>query len=170
MMTSLNTMIMMANMNTAAMVEAIFSIVPTARNIPSNKIQLPKVLISQAAVFHISRLFGGDGRNSRVELLQRIAAPLAAPVQALRPRLGDALHQVLEFRVGFGLQGFEANAGRFQRLLGLIVRLLHLLAHGGDHLFSDVDHRLLDLRRELFPYVFADRIRHDETAEAEPVG
>src|SRR6266850_2694604 len=106
MMTSLNTIIMMANMNTAAMVEAIFSILPTARNIPSSKIHLPKVSILQAAAVRILRLFGGDGRHRRVELLQRIAAPLAAPVQPLRPRFGDALHQVLEFRTSLGLQGF----------------------------------------------------------------
>jgi hypothetical protein len=46
---------MMANMNTAAMVEAIFSILPTARNIPSSKIHLPRVSILQpAAVPHLA--------------------------------------------------------------------------------------------------------------------
>src|SRR5205085_7769387 len=126
MMTSLNTIIMMANMNTAAMVEAIFSILPTARNIPSSKIHLPRVSILQPAALRILRLFGGDGRHRRIELLQRVAAPLAATVQPLRPRLGNALHQILEFRVDPGLQGFETNAGGFQRFLGLVVRLLHL--------------------------------------------
>jgi hypothetical protein len=55
MMTSLNTIMMMANINTAAMVEAIFSILPTARNIPSSKIHLPRVSILQpAAVPHLA--------------------------------------------------------------------------------------------------------------------
>src|SRR3954449_2174637 len=111
MMTSLNTIIMMANMNTAAMVEAIFSILPTAHNIPSSKIHLPKCRSCSLRLFRILRLLGGDSRHRCVELLQRIAAPLAAAVQPLRPRLGDALHQVLEFRAGLGLQGFETNAG-----------------------------------------------------------
>jgi hypothetical protein len=40
-------------MKTAAMVEAIFSTVPTARNIPSSKIHLHKVSILQAAIIRI---------------------------------------------------------------------------------------------------------------------
>src|SRR3954463_16451490 len=114
MMTSPNTMIMMANMKTAAMVEAIFSTVPTARNIPSSKIHLPKVSILQPAVIRILRilrLFGRDGRHRCVEFLQRFGASLAAGIEPFRPRLGDALHQVLELRIGLGLQGFETDAG-----------------------------------------------------------
>src|SRR3954463_5193244 len=135
MMTSLNTIIMMANMNTAAMVEAIFSILPTARNIPSSKIHLPRCRSCSLRLFRILRLLGGDSRHRRVELLQRIAAPLAASVQPLRPRLGGALHQILEFPVDFGLQGFETDARCFQRFLGFIVCLLYLLAHGRHHFF-----------------------------------
>src|SRR5689334_25394495 len=104
MMTSPNTMIMMANMKTAAIVEAIFSTVPTARDIPSSKIHLPGVSILQPAVIRILRLFGWDGRHRCVEFLQRFAASLAAGIEPFRPRLGDALHQVLEFRIGLGLQ------------------------------------------------------------------
>jgi len=44
------------------------------------------VLFLQAALFRILRLFSGDGRHSRVELLQRIAAALAAVL--LLPQAG----------------------------------------------------------------------------------
>ena len=60
---------MMANMNTAAMVEAIFSILPTALNIPSSKIHLPKVLILQPAAVRILRLLGRNSRHRGLELL-----------------------------------------------------------------------------------------------------
>src|SRR5882757_10845645 len=117
MMTSLKTMIMMANMNAAATVEAIFSIVVSAFNIPSNKIHLPRVSIVQAAANRVLRLFGGNGRYRRVEFLQGVAAALAASVQSLRPRLGDALHQVLELRIDLGRKGIETNALGLERLL-----------------------------------------------------
>jgi hypothetical protein len=42
MMTSVKTIIMIANMKAAAMVEAIFSIAPSTLNIPSSKIHLPR--------------------------------------------------------------------------------------------------------------------------------
>src|SRR5882757_3710681 len=98
MMTSPKTMIMIANMNAAATVEAIFSILVSAFNIPSSKIHLPRVSILQAAANRVLRLFGGNGRHRRVEFPQRVAAALAASVQSLRPGLGHALHQVLELR------------------------------------------------------------------------
>jgi hypothetical protein len=76
---------MIANMNTAAMVDAIFSIAPSVLNIPSSKIHLPKVSILQPAVVDILRLIGGNGRHRCVEFLQRIAAPLNAGIEPLRP-------------------------------------------------------------------------------------
>src|SRR6267154_138147 len=122
MMTSPKTMIMIANMNTAATVEAIFSIVASAFNIPSSKIHLPKASILQAAANRVLRLFGGNGRYRRVEFPQRVAAALAAPVESFRSGLGD------------------------------------------------VRHRLLDLRCQFLPGAVADRIGHDEAAEADAVG
>src|SRR5437879_6057489 len=98
MMTSPNTMIMIANINTAAMVEAIFSSAPTTLNIPSSKIHLPRVPILQPLAVRVLRLFDGNGLDSRVEFLQRVAAALAPGVQSFRPVLCDALHQILEFR------------------------------------------------------------------------
>src|SRR5258706_10783219 len=170
MMTSPNTMIMIANMNTAATVEAIFSIVASAFNIPSSKIHLPKVSILHSAANRVLRLFGGNGRYRRVEFPERVAAALAASVQSLRPGFGDALHQILELRVDLRRERIKTNALGFERLLGLVVRLLHRLAGGRNDLVGDVDHRLLDFRRQLLPGAVADRIGNDKTAEAEPVG
>src|SRR5882757_6597846 len=142
MMTSPKTMIMIANMNTAATVEAIFSIVASAFNIPSSKIHLPKVSILQAAANRVLRLFGGNGRYRRVEFPQRVAAALAAPVESFRPGLGDALHQILELRADLGREGIKPNAFGFERLLGLVVRFLHRLAGRRNDLVGDVGHRL----------------------------
>src|SRR3954471_20637252 len=116
MMTSPNTIIMIANMKTAAMVDAIFSIAVSTFNIPSSKIHLPRVSILQAAASRILRLFGGNGRYRRVEFLQRVAAALAAPVQSLRPGPGDALHQVLELRIDLGREHVKTNALGLERL------------------------------------------------------
>src|SRR3954453_253157 len=98
MMTSPNTMIMIANMNTAAMVDAIFSILASPFNIPSSKIHLPRCLSCRLRQ-PVLRLFGGNCRYRGVEFPERIAASLAAPVEPFRPGLGDALHQVLELGI-----------------------------------------------------------------------
>src|SRR5258707_13759673 len=168
MITSPKTMIMIANMNTAAIVEAIFSTTPSALNIPSSKIHLPRASILQSAMVCVLRLFGGNGGDRGVKFLQRVAAALAACVEPLRPRLGDAFHQILEFRIDLGLQGFKANL-RFERFLGLVVGLLDLLTGRRDDFLGDVDHRLLDFRSQFLPGAVADRIGDDKAAESEPV-
>src|SRR4051812_40590400 len=161
MMTSLNTMIMIANMNAAATVEAIFSMVLSVFNIPSSKIHLPKVSIVQATAARVLRLLGWNGGHAGVELLQRIAAALAAAVQPFSPGLGDALHQVLELRADLGREHVKANTLALERFLGLVVGLLNRLARGGNDLFGDIDHRFLDFRRQLLPGAVADRIGND---------
>src|SRR5689334_18881353 len=100
MMTSENTIIMIANMKTAAIVEAIFSSALSARNTRSSN---PVSPLSPP-------LLRRDRRNRSVEFLQGFAALLAAAVEAVGPGLVDALHQVLELRFRLRRQRLELDA------------------------------------------------------------
>src|SRR5438128_47227 len=141
MMTSPNTIIMIANMNTAATVEAILSIAVSTFNIPSSKIHLPKVS-TQIAANRVLHLFGGNSRYRCVEFLQGLTAALATPVESFRPGLGDALHQILELRTDLRRERVKTNALGFERLLGLVVRFLHRLAGRRNDFVGDIGHRL----------------------------
>src|SRR5215212_18094 len=114
------------------------------------------------------RLLGRNARDRRVELLERVAATLAARIQPFRPGLRHSLEEVLELGVGARLQSFESD-GRFQRFLRFFVSVLHLTAGQWNELVCNLDHRLLDLRRELLPRGIADRIRNNEAAETQSV-
>src|SRR4051794_21996264 len=169
MTTSLKTIIMIANMNIAAIVDTAFSRTPTALNSPSSTSISPGYCCCGEMDDTPIRLLGRNARDRRVELLKRVAAPLAARIQPFRPGLRYSLEEVLEPGAGARLQTFESD-GRFQRLLRFLVSVLHLAAGQWNELVRNLDHRLLDLRREFLPGGIADRIRNDEAAETQSVG
>src|SRR3979490_528478 len=104
MMTSENTIIMIANMKAAAIDDAIFSRAPPTPHILSH--------------------------NSPPPLSAALPAGLAARTEPLRPVFRDALHQLLEFRTGLRLQGLEFDTLSLHRLLDLVVGFLNLLTGG----------------------------------------
>src|SRR5437764_9403793 len=119
MMTSENTIIMIANMKAAAIDDAIFSSALTSLNVLSSNFRPPRQSARPLS-------FGRNGCDRRVEFPQRIAAALAAGIEPLRPVFSDAFHQILEFRTGLRLQGFEFDALGLHRPLDLVVGFLHL--------------------------------------------
>src|SRR3954468_23060985 len=147
-------MIMIANMNSAAIEDTAFSTTASALSDRSSKSNSSRATGERRAVIE---LVGWNGPHHGAESAQRLAAAFSPRVQALRPGLGHAFQQLLEF---IGLQRLEANAGCFEFCLGGLVGLLHFLAGGGDDLVRRIDHRLLDFGRELFPRGLADRIGH----------
>src|ERR1700730_18989514 len=143
-------MIMMANMKHAAIAEVSFSIAFKALRLALITLVSVRWGSGQTLVEVLKRcrleLLWGHGGNGCLEFSQRVASALAAGVQSFRPGPGHALHKILEPGAGLRLQGFKAHPCCFHGFPGRLVGLLHLPADGGNDLFRDVDHRLLDLR------------------------
>src|SRR5258707_12173259 len=137
-------MIMIANMKHAAIVDVTLSIAVKALRLAL--INLVSVRCERLLEGWREGLLGGYGGNCRIKFLQGVAAVFAARVEPIRPGLGNAFHQILAFGSDLAWQCFQTNACRLQRLPGLVVRLLYLLASGRDDLFGGIDHRLLNFR------------------------
>src|SRR4051794_29626434 len=101
-------MIMIANMKSAAIEDTAFSTAASALSDRSSKSNSSRTTGERGATIE---LVGWNGRDHGIEFAQGLAAALSARVQALRPGLGYAFQQLLEF---VALQLLEANAGGFE--------------------------------------------------------
>src|SRR5471032_500642 len=124
-------MIMIANMKTAAIVDVTRSTAVKALrlaliNLVSVGWGSGRLVVSRSAVCACDSL-DRHGSRGGIELLERVAAALAARIEPIRPGFRHALQKILEFGANLGLQRFEVNPGRCHGLFGGLVGLLHLL-------------------------------------------
>jgi hypothetical protein len=101
--TSEKTMTMMANMKIATIVEATFSMAPSAFRHDLITLVLRYAGQARDVPQTLRMSWGGDCGNGGIIFPQGVASVLATGVQTIGPDLGDAFEQILEFRANFRL-------------------------------------------------------------------